>query len=483
MLEVMRMHRDAVKDIGGTCPQYLRDAAQESADRMVELGEAHGYRNAQATVLAPTGTIGFMMDCDTTGVEPDIALVKYKLLAGKGEGLMKIVNQTVPEALAKLGYTDAEAQVILDYIDENDTIEGAPGLRDEHLPVFDCAFKAFNGERYISHMGHIRMMAAVQPFISGAISKTVNLPETATVEDIADAYMQSWKLGLKAVAIYRENSKRSQPLSTKEGGNTSGKTVEVTAATPEASGDGMSVEPVMQTVEKIVYRPHRQRLPDERPSVTHKFSVAGHEGYLHVGLYPATGLPGEIFITMAKQGSTIAGLMDSFATAVSLAMQYGVPLEDLVQKFGHVRFEPSGFTNNPQIPIAKSITDYIFRYLSLKFLQVPEMADPLAEPEETADPTDAVAQEAEAHGAAEDQSQADLFAIAEAAIAPNAPSHVGGTVEQALASGGDASQPSGQLGAFQNQEDSPACSNCGSITVRAGSCYSCPNCGSTSGCG
>jgi ribonucleoside-diphosphate reductase alpha chain len=327
----------------------------------------------------------------------------------------------------------------------------------------------------------------VQPFISGAISKTVNLPETATVEDIADAYMQSWKLGLKAVAIYRENSKRSQPLSTKSGGNTSGKTAEA----PEASGDGaMTAEPIVQTVEtiveKVVYRPTRQRLPDERPSVTHKFSVAGHEGYLHVGLYPETGLPGEIFITMAKQGSTIAGLMDSFATAVSLAMQYGVPLEDLVQKFGHVRFEPAGFTNNPQIPIAKSITDYIFRYLSLKFLTVPEVADPLAEPEEVGDPEGHVAQEAAAHGAAEDQSQADLFAISEAAIAPSASGgspFVGGTVEQALKAGGDAAQPGGQLGAFQNQEDSPACPNCGSITVRAGACYSCPNCGSTSGCG
>ena len=487
MLEVMRMHRDAVQDIGESCPAYLREAAQESADRMVELGEAHGYRNAQATVLAPTGTIGFMMDCDTTGVEPDIALVKYKLLAGKGDGLMKIVNQTVPEALAKLGYTEAEARVILDYIDENDTIEGAPGLRDEDLPVFDCAFKPFNGERYISHMGHIRMMAAVQPFISGAISKTVNLPETATVEDISDAYMQSWELGLKAVAIYRENSKRSQPLSTQKGGNTKGKSAE-----GAASGDGaMVAEPRCRPSRRSSRRwstgPHRQRLPDERPSVTHKFSVAGHEGYLHVGLYPSTGLPGEIFITMAKQGSTIAGLMDSFATAVSLAMQYGVPLEDLVQKFGHVRFEPAGFTNNPQIPIAKSITDYIFRYLSLKFLAAPEVDDPLAEPDEVDDPTDAVAQEAAAHGAAEDQSQADLFAMAEAAIATDASGdtspHLGGTVEQALKNGGDAAQPGGQLGAFQNQEDSPACSNCGSITVRAGSCYNCPNCGSTSGCG
>ncbi len=494
-MEVMRMHRDAVQQIDASCPEYLRTAAQESADRMVRLGEQFGYRNAQATVLAPTGTIGFMMDCDTTGIEPDLALVKYKLLAGKGDGLMKIVNQTVPEALSRLGYTDAEARVILDFVDEHDTIEGAPGLNSEHLPVFDCAFKPSNGERYISHMGHIRMMAACQPFISGAISKTVNLPESATVEDIADAYMQSWELGLKAVAIYRENSKRSQPLSTKKGGNTSGKTVHLDAEVGTSSGDGASgdgaasgtpqiTERVVETiVEKVVYRPHRERLPDERPSVTHKFSVAGHEGYLHVGLYPEghrnAGRPGEIFITMAKQGSTIAGLMDSFATAISLAFQYGVPLEDLVSKFGHVRFEPAGFTNNPQIPMAKSITDYIFRYLSLKFLAGGDGAtQDLADEDEVAvDPTVAVAQQAERHGPAEDQSQADLFATAQAAIDGTSP-HLGGSVEAVLTA-----DSSGQLGAFQNQDDSPACPNCGGITVRAGSCYSCPNCGSSTGCG
>ncbi|PAP78299.1 vitamin B12-dependent ribonucleotide reductase [Rubrivirga marina] len=484
-LDVMRMHRDAVKEIDASCPAYLRDAAQESADRMVALGETYGYRNAQATVLAPTGTIGFMMDCDTTGIEPDLALVKYKLLAGKGDGLMKIVNQTVPEALARLGYTEAESQVIREYIDEHDTIEGAPGLRDEHLPVFDCAFKPHNGERSISHMGHIRMMAACQPFISGAISKTVNLPEHATVEDIADAYMKSWELGLKAVAIYRENSKRSQPLSTTSGGNTKGKT---TAAEAAYSGDGAStpepeIREVEKVVEKVVYRPHRERLPDERPSVTHKFSVAGHEGYLHVGLYPEghrnAGRPGEIFITMAKQGSTIAGLMDSFATAISLAFQYGVPLEDLVSKFGHVRFEPAGFTNNPQIPIAKSITDYIFRYLSIKFLSGGDGAPKdLADDEPEADPVVAVANESKAHGPAEDQTQADLFATAQAVVDAGQPTHVGGSVEAALAA-----DAKGQLGAFDNQDDAPACPNCGGITVRAGSCYSCPNCGSSTGCG
>ncbi|HLT47130.1 MAG TPA: LAGLIDADG family homing endonuclease [Rubricoccaceae bacterium] len=488
MLEVMRMHRDAVKDIHASCPAYLREAAQESADRMVALGERYGYRNAQATVLAPTGTIGFMMDCDTTGIEPDIALVKYKLLAGKGDGLMKIVNQTVGDALKRLGYTEAERAEILAYVDEHDTIEGAPGLREEHLPVFDCAFKPHNGQRSIGHMGHIRMMAAVQPFVSGAISKTVNLPEHATVEDIYDAYVQGWKLGLKAVAIYRENSKRSQPLSTRKGGNTAaaggGKGATQAA---ESSGDGVALpepEVVEKVVEKVVYRPVRKRLPDERPSVTHKFSVAGHEGYLHVGLYPDTGMPGEIFITMAKQGSTIAGLMDSFATAISLALQYGVPLDDLVQKFSHVRFEPSGFTNNRQIPIAKSITDYIFRYLSLKFLGR-EQEDPAAEPEETANPTEAVAGEAARHGAAADESQADLFNAAPSAAAP-APL-VGQTVEhfmqmQATSAAADAHAKAPEA-TFANQEDAPACPNCGSITVRAGACYSCPNCGSSTGCG
>ena len=478
MLDVMRMHRDAVQDIGASCPADLRAAAQEAADRMVALGEAHGYRNAQATVLAPTGTIGFMMDCDTTGVEPDIALVKYKLLAGKGDGLMKIVNGTVPAALARLGYSEAEAQAIVDHVDAHDTIEGAPGLRDEHLAVFDCAFKPHNGTRSITHAGHIKMMAAVQPFISGAISKTVNLPESATPEDIYDAYMESWALGLKAVAIYRENSKRSQPLSTKKGGNTAATKAE--RAAEAAGGDGASVALEPQVVEKVVFKPVRKRLPDERPSVTHKFSVAGHEGYLHVGLYPDTGMPGEIFITMAKQGSTIAGLMDSFATAISLAFQYGVPLDDLSRKFSHVRFEPSGFTTNQQIPIAKSITDYIFRYLSLKFLEAaPEAApeDASVDADEDEMPSDAasqVAAEARTRGAAADQTQATLFDAARGTPAGDGgQSLVGRTVESFL----------GAPAAFKNQEDAPGCPNCGSITVRAGSCYSCPNCGTTTGCG
>ena len=472
-LEVMRMHRDSVDTIHSTCPEYLLEAARESADRMVALGEIHGYRNAQATVLAPTGTIGFMMDCDTTGVEPDIALVKYKLLAGKGDGMLKIVNQTVPEALGRLGYNKKQIKAIITFIDENDTIEGAPALKEEHLPVFDCAFKPFNGERSIHHMGHIKMMAATQPFISGAISKTVNMPENTTVEEISDAYMQGWKLGLKAVAIYRENSKRSQPLATSKGGNTKGSTKEV------ASGDGQAstIEPEVKVVERVVHKSVRHRLPDERPSLTHKFSIAGHEGYLHIGMYPDTKMPGEIFITMAKEGSTISGLMDAFATSISIALQYNVPLEDLCNKFSHMRFEPNGFTNNRQIPIAKSIMDYIFRYLSMRFL-----AQPVTEPKQ---------EEMAPEEPAADLEQIDMFTAEP--TESNVDPLVGDTVEDFLGrSGAEAtatatatrtSTSTEKESTFANQEDAPPCSNCGSITVRSGACYSCPNCGNTSGCG
>ena len=490
-LEVMQMHHDAVDDIDPTCPDYLRKAAQESADRMVALGHRHGYRNAQATVLAPTGTIGFMMDCDTTGIEPDIALVKYKLLAGEGEGMMKIVNKTVPLALERLGYSADEIKSIIEYIDQNDTIEGAPELKDEHLSVFDCAFAPANGERSIHHMGHIKMMAAAQPFISGAISKTVNMPENATVEDIADAYAKGWELGLKALAIYRENSKRSQPLSTSEGGNTKQK-----EAAAETSGDGVAEgEPELadargEVVEKVVYKPVRKRLPDERPSLTHKFSIAGHEGYLHIGLYPESQQPGEIFITMAKQGSTLAGMMDAFATSISIALQYGVPLEDLCTKFSHMRFEPSGFTNNKQIPIAKSIMDYIFRYLSLKFLgeaTVPE--------EEAVNPNEAVAEEARRSGPASDEIQPTLFeddtddapdvATKQASDDPDT-SLVGQTIEAFMSTTRTVTQTMSVTEtktAYKNQEDSPPCSNCGAITVRSGACYVCHSCGSSTGCG
>ncbi len=455
MLKVMRMHRDAASEIDESCPEYLLCAAQESLDRMVSLGENYGYRNSQVTVLAPTGTIAFMMDCDTTGIEPDIALVKYKLLAGKGDGTLKIVNRTVPEALTRLGYGEEQIEKILAYIDENDTIEGAPELKEEDLPVFDCAFKPFNGTRSVHFMGHIRMMAACQPFVSGAISKTVNMPENVTSEEIGEAYVEGWRLGLKALAIYRENSKRSQPLSTSEGGNTKN----------AVSGDGLPTEAEI-VLPQVTRKSVRKRLPDERNSYTHKFSVGGHEGYLHIGLYPDTGQPGEIFITMAKEGSTISGLMDAFATSISIALQYGVPLEDLCSKFSHMRFEPSGYTNNPKIPTAMSIMDYIFRYLSLKFLNASVMAEDLK---------DAV-QDMEA----EAQVRWNVEEIKE--IPPQSES-VPVNVPQIAETIGATETVNVENGTYQNQDDAPICSDCGAITVRSGACYVCLQCGNSSGCG
>ena len=448
MMEVMRMHRDAAYAINDSCPDYLRTGAIESAERMVALGDEHGYRNSQVTVLAPTGTIAFMMDCDTTGIEPDIALVKYKLLAGKGDGMLKMVNRTVPEALAKLGYSDEEAQEILEYVNENDMIEGAPHLSEEHLAVFDCAFKPFKGQRSVHHMGHIRMMAACQPFVSGAISKTVNMPEDVTVDAIGEAYMEGWRMDLKALAIYRENSKRSQPLSTSKGGNTVNKV---------EAGDGMPAAPVIaaEPEERIVYKPVRRRMPDERPSITHKFSISGHEGYLHVGLYPDNRMPGEIFIRMAKEGSTISGVMDAFATSVSIALQYGVPLADLCTKFSYMRFEPSGFTNNRNIPQAMSVMDYIFRYLHYKFLDEELLGD--------TEQQYGVAAEVSARGPAEDAVQGEL-SFGESDVA---------TAIQTVAA----------TDTYQTQDDAPPCSTCGAITVRSGACYSCTQCGSSSGCG
>ncbi len=348
MMRVMRKHRAALKDIDRThVPKDMFERAREIWDECVELGEKHGYRNGQATVLAPTGTIGFMMDCDTTGVEPDIALVKYKKLVGGG--LMKIVNNTVPSALTKLGYTAAQVKDIIGYIDEHETIEGAPHLKDKDLAVFDCAFKATNGVRSIHYMGHIKMMGAVQPFISGAISKTVNVPKAATVEEIEQAYIDSWRIGAKAVSIYRDGSKRTQPL------NTSRDKEKAAAGVDGMAADATGVVP------------RRRKLPDERQSITHKFDIGGHEGYITVGLYE-DGQPGELFLTMAKEGSTISGFADAFAQAISYALQYGVPLQDLVDKFSHVRFEPSGMTRNAEIRFAKSIVDYIFRWLAAKFL-------------------------------------------------------------------------------------------------------------------
>jgi len=451
MLNVMKMHRDAANDIDQNCPDYLLDAAQESLDRMVRLGTKYGYRNSQVTVLAPTGTIAFMMDCDTTGIEPDIALVKYKLLAGKGDGTLKIVNRTVPEALTRLGYDTNQIESILEYVNEHDTIEGAPELKESDLPVFDCAFKPFKGMRSVSSMGHIRMMAACQPFVSGAISKTVNMPEDVTSEEISQAYIEGWRLGLKALAIYRENSKRSQPLSTSKGGNTKG----------TVSGDGLPADHELVSP-KVIYKSTRNRLPDERPAITHKFSVSGHEGYLHVGLYPDTELPGEIFIRMAKEGSTISGLMDAFATSISIALQYGVPLEDLCNKFSFMRFEPSGYTNNTKIPMAMSIMDYIFRYLSIKFLERPVMPEQLQ--------------------SIEDDVRSQLDASEERNMLSSSPEPV--TVDSLQTDSVGATQVNGVvMSTYQNQDDAPICSTCGSITVRSGACYVCSQCGSSSGCG
>jgi ribonucleoside-diphosphate reductase alpha chain len=430
MLRVMRKHRAALRDINRTnVPKDLFEAAKAIWDECVELGEQHGYRNAQATVLAPTGTIGFMMDCDTTGVEPDIALVKYKKLVGGG--IMKIVNNTVPMALSKLGYTAAQIKEIVAYIDEHETIEGAPHLKDKDLAVFDCAFKPAQGARSIHYMGHIKMMGAVQPFISGAISKTVNVPKAATVEEIEQAYIDAWRIGAKAVSIYRDGSKRTQPLNTS-------KDKQAAASSAEAAG------------------PRRRRLPDERASITHKFDIAGHEGYITVGLYE-DGQPGELFLTMAKEGSTISGFADAFAQAISYALQYGVPLQDLVDKFSHARFEPSGMTKNPDIRFAKSIVDYIFRWLAAKFLS-PEAQyrAGVNNREEVTTPEQLVL---------DVQNAASTFAAQSAA-----------TVDKSAASARS------KFAAIQNQEDAPPCSTCGSIMVRSGACYKCSNCGTTSGC-
>lgn len=459
MLEVIRLHLAAGRAIGGQCPESLRRAAIEDLEAALAGGQRHGFRNAQVTVLAPTGTIGFMMDCDTTGVEPDIALVKYKTLAGGG--LLKIVNRTVPAALRRLGYGPEAIARIVKYIEEKDTIEGAPDLDERHLPVFDCAFAPRNGRRFIPYIAHLKMMSAVQPFLSGAISKTVNMPEHATPDEIMDTYMTGWRLGLKAVAIYRDGSKRSQPVSTGKS-KTAAETAPApaTPAAPAAAGGNGAKA-----------RPLRRRMPATRRSITHKFDIAGHEGYLTVGLYE-DNTPGELFITMAKEGSTVGGLMDSFGTAISLCLQYGVPLKTLVEKFAHSRFEPSGFTKNPDIPIAKSLTDYIFRWLGQTFL----------------DPRDE-------HGArsddAEDYPVSRRVAPVETAPAPKAPAPpTEGTASAAPAARPAASIPPPAAQAITRvdaqfkhfMEDAPACDQCGAITVRNGACYRCYNCGNSMGC-
>jgi len=434
MLRVIDKHRKHAHMIdSGLVPKELMQASLDVWDEAYALGAQHGYRNSQVTVLAPTGTIGFMMDCDTTGIEPDIALVKYKKLVGGG--VIKIVNQSVPQALKKLGYSPLQVEEIVRYIDEREMIEGAPQLKDEHLAIFDCAFPARDGKRSIQWMGHIKMMAAVQPFLSGAISKTVNMPTDATVEDIQQAYVEGWRLGLKAIAVYRDGCKRSQPLSTSKDESKGG----VEPKPPEAAAPAMAALPVGA-------RPARRKLPDERHAITHKFSIAGHEGYITVGMYE-DGKPGEIFLVMAKEGSTISGLMDAFATSISMALQYGVPLEALVEKFSHVRFEPSGFTKNSEIPYAKSITDYIFRWLASKFLS---------------------AEHQEAVG----------VQSSETSLKPHSGPVASGVPQTDRAP----ESPSAPGAALRAQTDAPPCHYCGSIMIRNGSCYRCANCGSTSGC-
>jgi ribonucleoside-diphosphate reductase alpha chain len=415
MLRVIDKHRAALQaHVTETVPTHLADAAHEAWLEARTLGEVSGYRNAQVSVLAPTGTIAFMMDCDTTGVEPDLALVKFKNLVGGGT--MKIVNRTVPMALKRLGYSLHDREEVVAYIEDHGTVEGAQPLAPEHLPIFDCALRPQEGSRSISPEGHVRMMGAVQPFISGAISKTVNMPEEATVEDVEQVFVDSWRMGLKAITVYREGSKRTQPLTTKR----------------------TEIAPAEQPV--VEAKPLRRRLPDERQSLTHKFSIAGHEGYLTVGIYE-DGTPGEIFVRMAKAGSVVSGLMDSFALATSMSLQYGVPLQVLVDKYAHSRFEPSGFTTNPDIPIAKSIMDYIFRWLGMKFLEGNDC-----------DSTEAPSSQ---------------LSVSSSPPPPPATVEANRAVEHQV---------------YVQQADAPVCVECGGWMTRSGTCYRCMNCGGTSGC-
>ena len=459
MLRVMEMHwekADKIRD----CPEHLKPSVRRVWDDVLTEGRRYGFRNAQATVLAPTGTISFMMDCDTTGIEPDIALVKYKQLAGGG--VMKIINQTVPLALATLGYTTEQIESIIEWVNANDTIEGAAELRPEHLAVFDCAFQPRNGTRYIPWRAHVLMMGAAQPFISGAISKTVNMPKDCTPEDIAGAYTEGWKLGLKALAVYRDGSKEIQPLSTK---SDSGKE------------------------EKGLPAPRRERLPDTRQSITHKFSVNGHEGYITVGLYP-DGRPGELFITMAKEGSTVGGLMDCFGTAVSMSLQYGVPLDVYVNKFSHARFEPQGYTTNPDIRVATSIVDYIFRWLGLTFPSNRQKGGEAAgEAKAPAEPVEGKSRPAatKAGGPKSGQGSAKTTSPAKPAGTNGNASGANGSANGHGPAVAARTEPASavktendQYAAFQT--DAPVCDNCGMITVRCGNCYICRVCGSSMGC-
>jgi ribonucleoside-diphosphate reductase alpha chain len=475
MLGVIKLHRDAVEQIQPSAEfNYLKTEARKTWDGALAKGKQFGYRNAQVTVLAPTGTIAFLMDCDTTGVEPDIALVKYKLLAGGG--MLKIVNRGVPDALRRMNYSEAEIKNIIAHIEKHDTIEdveenGATirsGLKPEHLPVFDCAFKAHKGKRSIGYLAHLKMMAAAQPFISGAISKTVNMPSACTVEEIRDTYVQAWKMGLKCVAIYRDGSKRSQPLNTKKTNEGGDKTA--VASVADIAPLENRIKELESEVTKLRHesgKPLRRRLTDTRQALTHKFDIAGHEGYLTVGLFE-DGQPGELFITMAKEGSTIGGLMDSIGTLSSMAFQYGVPLEALVRKFAHQRFEPSGFTKNAEIRNASSITDYVFRWLALQFvpgyresLNVARTQPELAMP-----------------GLLEEMKKKINRPVPELAIAED------NEILDVKSQNGNGHGHSRLTltSSFQNQGDAPTCPTCGHVAVRNGACYKCLNCGESLGC-
>jgi ribonucleoside-diphosphate reductase alpha chain len=474
MLGVIQLHRDAVEDIHPSEEfGYLKTEARNCWEQALARGREVGYRNAQVTVLAPTGTIAFLMDCDTTGVEPDIALVKYKLLAGGG--MLKIVNRGVPDALRRLGYDKQEVQNIVTHIEKFDTIEDVEengkkisnGLKPEHLPVFDCAFKAHRGRRSIGYMAHLKMMAAAQPFISGAISKTVNMPGACTIEDVRDTYVQAWKMGLKCVAIYRDGSKRSQPLNTKKTNDGGDKTA--VAQVVPLENRVKELEGELTRLRDEAGKPLRRRLSDTRQALTHKFDIAGHEGYLTVGLFE-DGQPGELFITMAKEGSTIGGLMDGIGTLTSMALQYGVPLEALVKKFAHQRFEPSGFTKNPEIRNAASITDYVFRWLALQFIpgyresvaaarNQPELAIP---------------------GLIEELKKRVNRPVPELPIAEDAD-----VLDVKSENGNGNGRGHTKLtltSSFQNQGDAPTCPTCGHVAVRNGACYKCLNCGESLGC-
>jgi ribonucleoside-diphosphate reductase alpha chain len=556
-LDVIRMHRAEVNNLGKSRESdepfavqnldSLIEASKDAWDGALAHGEKFGYRNSQVTVLAPTGTIGFMMDCDTTGVEPDLALVKYKKLVGGG--MIKIVNNTVPSALIKLGYNEAEVNAIVSYIDATGTIEGAPGIKAEHLAVFDCSFKPQKGTRSIHYMGHIKMMAAAQPFLSGAISKTVNLPVDCSVDDIAEAYVESWKRGIKAVAIYRDNSKGTQPLNVSAQTESDAKKG-TKAIAPAAAGQIEIDETVVAAkaaaatriteletqLQKILAastqnadaldatappRAVRHRLPAERASVTHKFSIAGHEGYLTVGLYP-NQCPGEIFIRMAKEGSTISGLMDAFATAISLALQHGVPLKVLCEKFAHTRFEPSGWTGNPEIGFAKSIMDYIFRWIQIRFLSGHQLdlfaglAAPASIPVSAAIPVHGSVNapgntvvpsptQAVILSAAKDPAGLDSASVLQNLSATEGqytPEYADRTAPQSgiapdLQASSGLNEAGGTTASFEDRGiyhaadamkdlydmgDSPSCATCGAIMTRSGSCYRCMSCGGTSGC-